>query len=70
MLKILSKNKDTAQDIRICFVSDSIVNETGDGQNIRIREIPMTFANEAQLLDVSYIELFESLSLDESIKKR
>ena len=30
-----------AQDIRICFVGDSIVNETGDEQNIRIREISM-----------------------------
>ncbi len=38
-------------------------------QNIRIREISKAFANEAQLLDVPYIELFESLSLDEEYKK-
>jgi len=40
-----------------------------DEQNIRIREISKAFTNEAQLLDVPYIELFEGLSLDEGYKK-
>ena len=37
-------------------------------QNIRIREISKGFANEAKLLDVPYIELFEDLYLDEEYK--
>ena len=37
-------------------------------QNIRIKEISQAYANEAQLLDVPYIELYESLYLDEGYK--
>ncbi len=40
-----------------------------DEKNIRIREISKAFANEAKLLDVPYIEIFENLSLGEEYKK-
>ena len=40
-----------------------------DEHNIRIKEISKAFANEAQLLDVPYIELFENLFSDEEYRK-
>ena len=40
-----------------------------DEQNIKIKEISKASANEAKLLDVPYIEIFEELSSDKEYKK-
>ncbi len=75
--KLRVKPEEACSNVRIILVGAKKYNVIMVGpppiadqeQNVRIKEISKAFANEAQLLGIPYIELFENLSSDKEYIK-